>query len=91
MSNPDFETEGFDLPSTAKARLALLVKLRLIRIRTDEGARERTRTFETRLVPAAEGRDIPIKRADRHARIYHIMHQQAPWDNALWFLSDHLS
>jgi hypothetical protein len=28
------------------------------------------------------GRDIPIKRADRHAMIYHIMHQQAPWDNA---------
>ncbi len=51
-------------------------------IRADEGARECTRTFEIRLVPAAAGRDIPIKRADRHAIIYYVMHQQAPWDNA---------
>jgi hypothetical protein len=33
-------------------------------------------------VPAAAGRDILIKRADRHAMIYRIVHQQAPWDNA---------
>jgi hypothetical protein len=33
-------------------------------------------------VPAAVGRDVPIKRADRHAIIHYIMHQQAPWDNA---------
>jgi hypothetical protein len=33
-------------------------------------------------VPAAVGRDIPIKRADWQAMIYHIMHQHAPWDNA---------
>ncbi len=33
-------------------------------------------------VPAAEGRDIPIKRADRHALTHHIMYQQAPWGNA---------
>jgi hypothetical protein len=32
-------------------------------------------------VRAAAERDIPIKRADWHAIIYHIMHQQAPWDN----------
>jgi hypothetical protein len=49
----------------------LLVKLRLIRIRADEEARERTRTFEIRRVPAAAGRDIPVKRGDRHAMIYH--------------------
>jgi hypothetical protein len=79
---PNFETEGFDLPCTAEAGLGLLVKLRLMRIGADEGARERTRTFEIRLVPAATGRDIPIKRADRHAIIYHVMHQRAPWDNA---------
>jgi hypothetical protein len=77
-----FETEGFDLPCTAYAGSGLLVKSRLIRIRADEGARERTRTFEIRLVPAAAGRDIPIKRADLHAIIYHVMPQQAPWDNA---------
>jgi hypothetical protein len=77
-----FETEGSDLPCTAWAGLGLLGKLRLIRIRADEGAHERTRTFEIRLVPAAALRDIPIKRADRHAMIYHIRHQQAPWDNA---------
>jgi hypothetical protein len=82
MSRLSFETEGFDLPCTAQAGLELLVKLRFIRIRADEGARERTRTFEIRLVPAAAWRDIPIKRADRHAIIYHVMHQQAPWDNA---------
>jgi hypothetical protein len=54
-------------------------------IRADEGARERTlrtRTFEIELVLAAAGRDIPIKRADRHAINYHIMHKQVPWDNA---------
>jgi hypothetical protein len=33
-------------------------------------------------VPAATGRDIPIKRVAWHAMIYHIMHQQAPWQNA---------
>jgi hypothetical protein len=78
-----FEGEGFDLPCTAKAGLSLLVELRLIKIRADEGARECTRTFETRLVPsAAAWRGITIKRADWQAINYHIMHQQAPWDNA---------
>jgi hypothetical protein len=33
-------------------------------------------------VPAAAGRDIPIKRADKQAIIHHITRQQAPWDNA---------
>jgi hypothetical protein len=75
-----FETDDFDLPCTAG--LGLLVKLRLIRIRADDGARERTRTFEIRLVPAVAGMTFPIKRADQHAIIYHIMHQQTPWDNA---------
>ncbi len=77
-----FETEGLDLPCTAWAGSGLLVKSRLIRIRADEGARERARTFEIALVLAAAGRDIPIKRADRHAINYYVMHKQARWDNA---------
>jgi hypothetical protein len=77
-----FEAEGFGLPCTAWAGSGLLVKSRLIRIRADEGARERTRKFEIELVLAAMGRDIPIKRADRHAINYHVMHKQARWDNA---------
>jgi hypothetical protein len=62
----EFEAEGFGLPCTAWAGSGLLVKSRLIRISADEGAHERTRTFEIELVLAAAGRDIPIKRADRH-------------------------
>jgi hypothetical protein len=77
-----FEAEGFGLPCTAWAGSGLLVKSRLIRIRADEGARERTRSFEIELVLAAAGRDIPIKRADRHAIIYYVMHKQARWGNA---------
>jgi hypothetical protein len=58
-----FEAEGFGLPCTpAWAGSGLLFKSRLIRIRADEGARERTRSFEIELVLAAAGRDIPIKR-----------------------------
>ncbi len=72
-----FEAEGFGLPSTAWARSGLLVKSCSIRIRADEGARERTRTFEVELVLAAAGRDIPIKRADRHPIDYYVMHKQA--------------
>jgi hypothetical protein len=73
------EAEGFGLPSTAWAGSGLLVKSRLIRIIADEGARERTRTrtFEIELLLAAAERDIPIKRADRHAINYYVMHQQA--------------
>jgi hypothetical protein len=67
--------------SRLRPELGLLVKLRLIRVRADEGARERTRTFEIRLVPAAAWRDISVKRAERHVIIYHIVHQPAPWDN----------
>jgi hypothetical protein len=78
----EFEAEGFGLPCTACVESGLLVKSRLIRIWADEGARERTRTFEIELVLAAAGRDIPINRADRHAIIYYVMHQQARWDNA---------
>jgi hypothetical protein len=48
-----FEAEGSSLHG-------LLVKSRLIRIRADEGAGERTRTFKIELVLAAAGRDIPI-------------------------------
>jgi hypothetical protein len=72
------------LTCTAQAGLGLLVKLRLLEseLTGSSRSRERTRTFKIRLVPAAAGRDIPIKRADRHAIIYHIMHQQAPRDNA---------
>jgi hypothetical protein len=51
-------------------------------MRADEGARERTRTFEIPLVLAAAGRDIPIKSADWHAINYYVMHKQAQWDNA---------
>jgi hypothetical protein len=65
-------------------RWGLLVKSRLIRIRADEGAREPTRL-------AAAGCEIPIKRADWLALNYYVMHQQARWDNADWFLSDHVS
>ncbi len=71
-----FEAEGFGLPCTAWAGSGLLVKSRLIRIGADEGARERTRSFEIELVHAAAGRDIPIKRVDRHAIIYYVMHKQ---------------
>jgi hypothetical protein len=77
-----FEAEGFGLPCTAWAESGLLVKSSLISISADEEARERTRTFEIRLVLAAAGRDIPIKRADRHAKIYYVMQQQARWVNA---------
>jgi hypothetical protein len=77
-----FEAEGFGLPCTAWAGSGLLVKSRLIRIRADEGARDRTRSFEIELVLAATGRNIPIKRADRHAIIYYVMHKQAGWGNA---------
>jgi hypothetical protein len=77
-----FEDEGFGLPCTAWAGSGLLVKSRLIRIRADEGARERTRTFEIELVLAATWRDILIKRADWHAINYYVMHQQARWDKA---------
>jgi hypothetical protein len=77
-----FEAEGFGLPCTAWAGSGLLVKSRLIRIRADEGPRERTRTFEIELALAAAGRDIPMKRADRHSIIYYVMHQQARWVNA---------
>jgi hypothetical protein len=77
-----FEAEGFGLPCTAWAGSWLLVKSRLIRIRAYEGARERTRSFEIELVLAAAGRDIPIKRADRHAMIYYVMRKQAQWGNA---------
>ncbi len=77
-----FEAKGFGLPCAAWAGSGLLVKSRLIRIRADEGARGRTRKFEIRLVLAAVGRDIPIKRADGHAIIYFAMHQQARWGNA---------
>ncbi len=77
-----FEAEGFGLPCPTWAGSGLLVKSRLIRIRADEGARERTRTFEIKLVLAATGRDIPIKRADRHAINYRVIHKQARWDNA---------
>jgi hypothetical protein len=77
-----FKAEGSGLPCTAWSGSGLLVKSRLIRIRADEGARERTRTFEIELVLAAAGRDILIKRADRHAINYHVMHEQARWDNA---------
>jgi hypothetical protein len=46
----------------------------LIKIRADERAHKRTKTFEKRLVPAAAGRDIiPLKRPERHAIIYHVM------------------
>jgi hypothetical protein len=55
-----FEAEGFGLPCTAWAGSGLLVKSRLIRIRADEGARERTRSFKKELVLAAAGRDIPL-------------------------------
>ncbi len=34
------------------------------------------------VLAAAAGRGIPIKRADRHAIIHQVMHQQAPWYNA---------
>jgi hypothetical protein len=78
-----FEAEGFGLPCTAWAGSRLLVKSRLIRIRADEGARKRTRTYEVELVLAAAGRDIPIKRAERHAINYYVMHQQTPWDNVV--------
>jgi hypothetical protein len=54
----------------------------LIWIKADEGARERTRTYEIELVLAAAGRDIPIKRADWPAMNYYVMHQQARWGNA---------
>jgi hypothetical protein len=57
-----FEAEGFGLPSTAWAGSGLLVKSRSIRIRADEGARERTRSFEIELLLAAAGLDIPTKR-----------------------------
>ncbi len=77
-----FEAEGFGLPCTAWAESELLVKSRFIRIRADEGTREHTRTFEIELVLVAEGRDIPIKRADWHAINYHVMHKQARWGNA---------
>ncbi len=77
-----FKAEGFGLPCMAWAGSGLLVKSHLIRIRADEGARERTRSFEIELVLAAAGCDISIKRADRHAIIYYVMHQQARWDNA---------
>jgi hypothetical protein len=76
------EAEGFGLPCTAWAGSGLLVKSCLIRIRADEGARERTRSFEIELVLAAAGRDIPIKRADRYAIIYYVMHMQARRGNA---------
>ncbi len=82
LPNALFEAEGFDLPCTAWAGSGLLVKSRLIRMRADEGARERARTFEIELVLAAAGRDIPIKRADWHAINYYVMHQQTWWDNA---------
>ncbi len=39
---------------------------------------ELTSACERIFVPAAAGRDIPIKCADWHAMINHIMHQQAP-------------
>ncbi len=78
-----FEAEGFGLPCTTWAGLGLLVKSRFNRIRADDGVRKRTRTFEIPLIvlAAAAGRDIPIKRADRHAIIYYVMHHQAWWDN----------
>jgi hypothetical protein len=41
-----FEAEGFGPPCTAWAGSGLLVKSRLIRIRADEGARERPRTYK---------------------------------------------
>ncbi len=86
-----FEAEGFGLPCTARAGLGLLVKSRLIKIRADEGPRERTRSFEIELVLAPAGRDIPIKRADWHAMIYYFMHKQAQWGNAdAGPLSDHV-
>jgi hypothetical protein len=77
-----FEAEGFGLPCTAWAGSGLLVKSRLIRIRADEGTRERTRSFEIELALAAAGRAIPIKRADRYAINYYFMHKQARWDIA---------
>jgi hypothetical protein len=77
-----FEAEGFGLPCTAWAGSGLLVKSRLIRIRADEGARERTRSFEIELVLAATGRDIQIKCVDWHAIIYYVMRKQARWGNA---------
>jgi hypothetical protein len=86
-----FEAEGFGLPCTAWAGSGLLVKSRLIRIRADEGARERTRTFEIELVLDAAGRDIPIKRADRHAIILRYAPASALDQCRLWFLSDHVS
>jgi hypothetical protein len=79
--NTLFKAEGFGLPCTAWAGSGLLVKSRLIRIRADEGARERTRSFKIELVLAATGRDIPIKR-DGHAKIYYVMNKQAWWGNA---------
>jgi hypothetical protein len=78
----DFEAEGFGLPCTAWAGSGLLVKSRLIRIRAAEGACERTKTFEIERVLAAAGRDIPMKRADRHAINCYVMHQEERWDNA---------
>jgi hypothetical protein len=77
-----FEAEGFGLPCTAWAGLGLLVKSRLIGIRADEGARERTRSFEIELVLDAAGRDIQIKCADGHAIVYYVMRKQARWGNA---------
>jgi hypothetical protein len=74
LEKPFFEAEGFGLPCTAWAGSGLLVKSRLTRIRADEGARKRARTFEIELVLAAAERDIPIKRADRHAIIYYVMY-----------------
>jgi hypothetical protein len=70
----------------------LLVKFRLIRIRADEGARERTRTFEIRLVPATAGRDISHKtrRSARHDLSHHAP-ASAVGQCRLWFLSEHLS
>ncbi len=54
-----FEAEGFGIPCTAWAGSGLLVKSRLIRIRADEGARERTRTLKIELVLAAAGVTFP--------------------------------
>ncbi len=54
-----FEAEGFGIPCTAWAGSGLLVKSCLIRIRADEGARERTRTLKIELVLAAAGVTFP--------------------------------
>jgi hypothetical protein len=55
-----FEAEGFGLPCTAWTGSGLLVKSRLIMNRADEGTRERTRTFEIKLVLAPPCVTFPL-------------------------------